>query len=789
MIRTTRILFTVLLAAAAAGCGGGGGRTDGGNDAGVDAGLPDRAFVHRVAERGETAADSPFDQERPTLYRSVEQLPDVDVRDLAVIGDQVLAGTAGGLVVYAELDDRFDALSLPGGAGPVRALARRTLADGRLALLLDDRLLLSDLAGGGTSIDLAEPAAALACDGDSRVWLGTESGLLLSEDGGPPAAVAAAPAGPITALAHDGQRLWLAAAAGLYSLDGDQLSAHPAAAGPLPDDDVRALAALAGGGVLAGCATGAALVGNTAPQALLPGPDALPAGDVTAVAGGAGGLLLGHAIGASYTTAALDRCDHYHSKRWIPAQQVTAVALQGQRRRWIATPAGISRIELVETTLAAKAALMESYNPAFWRLDFVSDDGRRDDAWDTGAPIHQHDHDNDGLWTQMQIAAWSYAAGATGEQSFCQRARRAMRAMMWQIDIPAVSFEAAGRRPGFVARSFVRDDEGEVYTSKIDRDNWHLVENWQDGHDYRWKDDTSSDETTGHFFGYPVYYDLCAADAAERAELAAHAEALADHILDNDFRLVDLDGEKTTHGHWNPQRLAIALDGVGSCMDAHPLELCTEAAYGGGWLNAIEILGHLLAAYHMTGAERFYRAYEELLVEHRYGELVDFHEDIFTVTSRALANHSDHELAMLAYHTLIRYEPDDQRRQRWIDSMLAMLEYEWPERNPLWAAIAASAVGSGYHLQDALGTLREWPEDWREWRVDNSHRRDAVRDASNDRFGDAQFTSVLPYDEIRTLKWNTNPYQISGGSDGRPVQAPWPWLLPYWMMRYHGVIE
>jgi hypothetical protein len=79
------------------------------------------------------------------------------------------------------------------------------------------------------------------------------------------------------------------------------------------------------------------------------------------------------------------------------------------------------------------------------------------------------------------------------------------------------------------------------------------------------------------------------------------------------------------------------------------------------------------------------------------------------------------------------------------------------------------------------------PADWREWLVDNTHRVDAELDVP-DRFDDPQFKTVLPYDEIRTMKWNGNPFAVSGGGSGGSVQSPWPWLLPYWMMRYSGAI-
>jgi hypothetical protein len=258
--------------------------------------------------------------------------------------------------------------------------------------------------------------------------------------------------------------------------------------------------------------------------------------------------------------------------------------------------------------------------------------------------------------------------------------------------------------------------------------------------------------------------------------------------VDNGFVLVDLDGERTTWGYWDPDHVNISLDGLEECYEEHPVEDCIGAAAGVGWLQSIQILGHLLAAWHMTGEARFYDAYDTLVVDERYSEAAGLGDEALTVTDPRFANHSDHELAFLAYHTLIRYEPDADRRQQWIDSMLEVYAVEEPERNPLWAAVVAGAVADGAAVADAIDTLRVWPEDWRTWLMDNSHRLDAVVQGS-DRFEGDQFDRVLPYDEIRTMKWNGNPYAVVGGGDGREVQGPWPWLLPYWMARYHGLIR
>jgi hypothetical protein len=753
-----------------------------GDDNGVDDEYPDHTFVWEATGQLQTLADATFLQERPTQYRTTETLPDLDVRSLALIGSDLWAGTATGLARYDSTQDKFTSVPLTAGALPVVDLAEAALLDGRLVVALADRVELHDPSGTNTQlIDIPQVVLSVATDG-TDIYIGTEVGLGKIETGAF-SAITEVPAVQISDIAVDSTYVWLATATGLIRFDGSQTTTL------LPDEQVRAVFSLPAGGVLAGYQTGAALVGTQSDRTLEPGVGALPHDDITAVFASGDLMAFGHGIGATVVQGDFDHVDYYHSQRWIPAQAVTDVALDGDRR-WIASSAGITRIELEETTLLEKAALFDSYNDDFWRLDFVSCDGRLDDPWDPLDTMVHHDHDNDGLWTQMQIVAWSYAAAATGDDSYCDKARRAMGMMMEQIDIPAISFQAAGMERGFVTRSLVRDDEGQVYTSKETQDNWHLVEDY-DGHDYYWKDDTSSDETDGHFFGYPVFYDLCAKDDAEREMLAEHAGALARYIVEGGFKLIDLDGERTRHGHWDPETCAVSMHSteLSECMQNYPMEDCAFSTYGGGWLNGMQILGHLLAAYHMTGDTYFYDAYEYLITEHKYDRQVEFDEEVWTVTKRNIANHSDHELAFLAYHTLIRYEPDEERRQRWIQSMLDMYQWELLERNPLWSAIVAGFVTDGYYLDEAVGTLREWPEDWREFRADNSHRKDAIRDSVPDRFGDPQFTTVLPYDEMCFTKWNGNPYQVVDCGDGRAVQAPWPWLLPYWMYRYHGVIQ
>ncbi len=618
-----------------------------------------------------------------------------------------------------------------------------------------------------------------------KVYVGTDQGVS-SVDAGGTTAIAAEQGFAVRDLAVSGNVLFIATGSGVrrYDLSANTALGDLHAPGKLPDDDVRALAVADDGSVLAATAKGRARIAADGSSATvtLPGPGALPYADVLAIDARGGDVLTGHGIGAEFE--GVSERHYYSSERWIPAERVDAVALGPDGSRFLGTAAGISRITPQKTTLAKKAADYETANAAHWRMNgFIDDQVGYADPWDHSAPPATHDTDNDGLWTEMNVAAWCFAYKATGDKGYYDKARKALDTMLLEIDVPSATFVAKGMAPGFVTRSLVRSDEGAVFDEKKTQSNWHLQS--YAGKTYYWKDDTSSDEITGHFFGIPVFYDLCAQSSAERADIAKHVDEVMGYIVDNGDQLIDLDGKPTTFGDWTG--LANAVNGIGDCL-SHHYDNCADSFGGGGWLDSIEILGYLLASWHVTGDSRYYDEYNRLAIDERYSDMVPVKDTTLTVTSRSAGNHSDHELAALAYYTLLRYEPNPDRRAKWLQSLRDFDGYEKDERNTLELAVMASAMPDA-NISDAARTLREWPVDQREWLVDNSHRLDAKLDPQKDRFSDAQFTTVFPYDEIATMEWNGNPYKVSDGGDGRAVQAPWPYLLPYWMLRYYGAIQ
>ncbi len=66
--------------------------------------------------------------------------------------------------------------------------------------------------------------------------------------------------------------------------------------------------------------------------------------------------------------------------------------------------------------------------------------------------------------------------------------------------------------------------------------------------------DVSVDNFNAVLYGYALYFDL-AADAAQKTMIAEDVDRLMTHLLDNHYRIIDLDGKVTQYGHvWRRSR-------------------------------------------------------------------------------------------------------------------------------------------------------------------------------------------------------------------------------------------
>src|SRR5262249_28067739 len=182
-----------------------------------------------------------------------------------------------------------------------------------------------------------------------------------------------------------------------------------------------------------------------------------------------------------------------------PDDHVTGIGLDPPMNAsvaWVETTKGYSRIEFKEMTLTQKSkAFIERIRARHVRWGMTADSHLRVPGdLSTNQLIST---DNDGLWTQMYIAAEAFRYKVTGDADARAKAKQGFEAMLRLEEITGI--------PGFPARSFIKVGEDIQPTDG----EWHDT---PDGK-WRWKGDTSSDEIVGHYFGFAVYYDLLADEA------------------------------------------------------------------------------------------------------------------------------------------------------------------------------------------------------------------------------------------------------------------------------------
>ena len=439
-----------------------------------------------------------------------------------------------------------------------------------------------------------------------------------------------------------------------------------------------------------------------------------------------------------------DRWQYFGGQRYLPSDQVTALAAGENGSMWVQTTAGVAHLEFRSLTLADKATYFEQrITERHKRHNLVADS----QFAEAGNPTtsHQYPNDNDGLWTAIYVASQAFRYKVTREAQALDNTRKSVEAML--------RLEAITGRPGFPARSFRHKDEARQQDGV-----WHftLDQEWE------WKADTSSDEIVGHFFAFSVVYDL-AADEIMKQRLRGAVSRMADHLIDHGYNLTDIHNGPTRWGRYDEAYFE------------------TDDGREERALRSLELLSHLKVAYHMTGNPRYDREYHKLINERGY------HKNTTTYLKlRQELNYSDEELAMLSYYPLFRYEKDPKLLAIYREG----LEQWWVnikrEDNPLWIFIYQICnPGKRAPLEAATRTLYRIPMDLIKWSIKNSHRHDVPIDTSPERHNQQQTARLLSPDERRVMKWNSNPFQLDDQSGGRGEDDGAFFLLPYWMGRYH----
>ena len=426
----------------------------------------------------------------------------------------------------------------------------------------------------------------------------------------------------------------------------------------------------------------------------------------------------------------------FHSKRFLPCDQVSGFSEPVKGRVRVYTACGTSEIWFESIRLSDKAKHYEAIAARHDRHGFVADmrDGKR------------VSDDNDGLWTAMYAVGKLFEYKVSGSPEALTRAEKAIRAVLF--------LEKVTGTPGYPARSYIDPTE-----EKPKDGFWY----WTEDRKYEFKSDTSSDEIVGHFLLFGMAWDLLP-EGELRQDVKATCRRMIDYIIKNKYYLIDpKTGKPTRWGKWTPEYFA-SVDGRGDAP-----------------LNALELISFLRTSQHVTGDARYEAELKKVIDEMGYlkiaGQLKELREEL---------NYSDEELAMLSFYPLLVYEKHPVYRKGVLKALDDWFENMRPERNPLWNAIYEIGRGENLELRRAsIETLQRLPLDMRKWTVENSWRKDLPLSKRPERFGKRETTVFLQPDERPVMKWNGNPFVLDGGNGGRGEDDGTTFILPYWMGRYH----
>ena len=565
--------------------------------------------------------------------------------------------------------------------------------------------------------------------------------------------------------------------------------------------DIRAVATA--GPVVWLASTAGLIRGEAGQWQFFEGKDGLPYNDFTAAATGPQGeVWLGTTLGAIRYDG--KRWDYRQGKRWLPGDHVKSITVDDQGNATFLTNNGVGRIERRPMTLAEKAAFYEKEIEQYimrTEYGYTSEVGLKKPG-DKSEIIYE-DSDNDGLWTAMYGASQVYAYAVRKSPETKARAVKAFEALRFLQKV----HEGAEIAPpkGYVARTirYTTDPdpnigrvEGDRKTKAEEDKAWKVYEpRWPKSKDGKWfyKTDTSSDELDGHYYFYALYHDLVAETPEEKSRVQEVVRDLTDHLVNHDFTLTDVDGQRTRWAVFGPHALNQE-----------------ELWWAERGLNSLSMLSYLAVAEHVCGDPKYGKIARELIDKHHYLQNLTFPK---LQWGPGTGNHSDDEMAFMSFYNLLRYTKDPEVKNTTLFAFFRYYQGEVPEMNPFfnftYAALGIDQTitdnwgtwpvppAQGW-LTDAMDTLFGFPLDRCNWAHKNSHRIDLIRPFHNmdepyapdhGPRGTRVNGKCLPVEERFFHHWNTNPWALDYGGDGRSLASGAVYLLPYYMGLYHGFIE
>jgi hypothetical protein len=460
------------------------------------------------------------------------------------------------------------------------------------------------------------------------------------------------------------------------------------------------------------------------------------------------------------------------SRRWLTDNCVNDIAFDQKGDAWIATDNGVSCIHRNLMTLAEKeqnyySQLMNKHIRDPWicgnlKLDVPGDTS----SW------HNTDDDNDGEYTGGYLAMESFRYAVTKSEDARIKARKA-------FDFLALLQTVTGTE-GFFARTIVPadwkelNDPNRTYTPQqlaeelvLDPRYKPVETRWHKSADgkWLWKGDTSSDEMDGHMMGYFFYYEYAAGES-ERNLVRKQVGKIIDRLMETNFNFVDIDGKHTRWGVWSPDQL-----------NGDP-DWASERS-----LNSFELLAYLKLAAHITGNNKYEKAYRQLIDKEGYLE----NAGRLNAKNPAWQIYFDRTMEGYLFPILLKYETDPKLHQFYSQLIEEWMSSQNSGENLINNLTYALSTGKQVNVQQTLEFLRDAPLDLVDWYIDHTIRED-VQIVRTPILEEIQISELPPASIRATVRWDKNPWAAISG-DTRRVREPVFWLWPYWMAQYLEIIK
>ena len=462
---------------------------------------------------------------------------------------------------------------------------------------------------------------------------------------------------------------------------------------------------------------------------------------------------------------------------WLMHPTVTKIAVSDNGTIAAVTPRGISVITSKYMTLEEKANHYDEMAVKYFT---------RNEGYQVDRVLRKYgdlesgwlpNSDNDGLFTGLYCASQCFRYAVTGDEKAKANAKRAVEAMIKLTEVTG--------KPGFTARATRYSNEENFGDGN--REEWHACEN---NPDCEWLGETSSDEMTGHYFAYGIYFDLVA-DKKEKKKIAQVVKTITDHILENNFHLCDVDGVPTTWANWEPELL--------NNDDRWFYERGT---------NSLEILSFLKTTYHVTGEEKYNDVYKMLIEKHHYAmNCIQYKVEDGHVA------HIDDQLDFTNIYPLIVYTDNEAEKEIFKMGLTHHWQYERVERSPMFNMVYGSLTNNNCDVENAAKSLSEMNLDLICWPIYNSYRKDIVWDTEQEAMGiPPQLKYPVEYSARAFCNYDGNQFVCDSGAEefvyinnkvvnrtstlpgsgdgarGMRAVMPYNFLLPYWMGRFHGLL-